>query len=98
MIQAVMPEQQQRLYAIRQSGPWDAEWENAVQQQKERADQVVSRMRLQRELRQRIGMLEEKLPPASGLNRLRYVNPWIFTWILAALAVVLNICRWNGVF
>ena len=94
MLQSVIPEQRQRLNTIRRSGPWDVEWEHTVRLQKERAEQVVSRLRRHRELRERIGMLEEKLPPATGLSRLRYVNPWILTWILAAVAVVVNLTWW----
>ena len=94
MLQSVIPEQQQRLNTIRRSGPWDVEWEHTVRLQKECAEQVVARLRRHRELRERICMVEEKLPPATGLNRLRYVNPWIFTWTLAAATLGVNLIWW----
>ena len=90
MLDETKQEQQVRLRTIRETGPWEPDWEIAVRQQKERALQAIQRLKRYREMRERIRQLEEKLPSTGGLNGLRYVNPWIFTWVLAAVALLLK--------
>ena len=92
MLDELKQEQQIRLQTIREAGPWDIDWEIAVRQQRERALQAIYRMKRYRETLERIRQLEEKLPPAAGLNQLRYVNPWIFTWVLAGTTTLLLHC------
>lgn len=93
LLDDVQQEQKARLRTIRQTGPWDPEREVAVRQQAERASQVLLRLRQYRQMRQRIRELEDQLPPVTGLNRLRYVNPWILTWSMAGLSVLVNCLR-----
>lgn len=90
LLDDVLPEQQARLRTIRQTGPWDVEHEAAVRQQAERAGQVVQRLRQYRALRQRLADLEEQLPPARGWGRLRYANPWVVTWALCGLSLLVS--------
>ncbi len=71
MLEETKQEQQIRLQTIRETGPWELDWEIAVRQQKERALQAIRRLKRYREMGERIRQLEEKLPPTGGLNGLR---------------------------
>lgn len=90
MLDDVKEEQQIRLQTIREAGPWDQDWEIAVRQQRQLAQQVIRRLKRHRKTGERIRQIEEKLPPTGGLNDLRYANPWILTWIMAGTAVLLT--------
>lgn len=89
MLEEVKVEQQIRLRTICEKGPWEPDWEVAALQLKERALQTLLRLKRYRNTLERVRQIEEKLPPATGLNRLRYVNPWIFTWILFGISIFL---------
>lgn len=90
MLDDVKEEQQIQLQTIREAGPWDQDWEIAVRQQRQLAQQVIRRLKRHRKTGERIRQIEEKLPPTGGLNDLRYANPWILTWIMAGTAVLLT--------
>ena len=90
MLDDVKQEQQIRLQTIREAGPWDQDWEIAVRQQRQLAQQAIRRLKRHRQTGERIRQLEEKLPPAGGLNDLRYANPWILTWIVTGTAVLMT--------
>lgn len=89
MLEEVKAEQQIRLRTLREKGPWESDWEIVALQLKERALQTLLRLKRYRNTLERIRQFEEKLPPAKGLNRLRYVNPWIFTWALFGISILL---------
>ena len=72
MLMEVKLEQQQRLRTLRASGPWDPRWEAAGHQLTELAQLTVRQLRRYREMRNRIRQLEDKLPPASGIDGWRY--------------------------
>jgi hypothetical protein len=90
MLDDVKEEQQIRLQTIRETGPWNQDWETAVRQQKQLAQQALHRLKRHRRTGERIRQIEEKLPPTGGLIDLRYANPWILTWVIAGSAVLLN--------
>ena len=90
MLDDVKEEQQIRLQTIRETGPWNQDWETAVRQQKQLAQQALHRLKRHRKTGERIRQIEEKLPPTGGLIDLRYANPWILTWVIAGSAVLLN--------
>jgi C4-dicarboxylate-specific signal transduction histidine kinase len=94
MLDGVVHEQQPRLHTIRERGPWDYEREAAVLQQTKRAYEVLSNLKRYRGMVQRIEAMEKDLPAAAGLGRLRYANPWIITYSMAGIAVVLNVVSW----
>ena len=90
LLDEVLQEQKGRLRVIRNHGPWHVEWEVAVRQQTERARQMLAQLRRYRSMRQRIEEMERQLPPATGWNRLRYANPWVTTWVLCAISLLIN--------
>lgn len=89
-IDDVLPQQQARLRAIRESGPWEADHDLLVRLQNEQARVVIQRMRQQRELREEVEELERMLPPRRGWNRLRYVDPWLVMIVLFGVAMTVN--------
>ena len=95
MLDELKFEQQSRLRTIRETGPWEPDWEIAVRQQRERALQAIYQLKRFRRTQERIRELEETLPPTGGLNTLRYANPWIFTWTMAGLAILLNCWKYQ---
>jgi hypothetical protein len=100
LLDEVLPEQKARLRVIRQSGPWDVDWPQLVRLQTERANEVILRLREQRQMHQEIRELEHQLPPRKGWQRLRYANPFAVTWMLFAVSMALNAYRLHvaGVF
>ena len=60
-----------------------------MHQLNERALQTLLRLKRYRNTLERVRQFEEKLLPATGLNRLRYVNPWIFTCALFGISIFL---------
>jgi hypothetical protein len=95
MLEDVAHEQQPRLQLVRERGPWDHEREAAQLQQTKCAYQVLLRLKRYRGMMQRIAEMERELPSTAGLlGRLRYANPYVVTWVMAGLAVVINVVRW----
>ena len=94
MLEEVVREQRSRLRAIREKGPWEAEREIAEREQTERAYQTLARLKRFRELASRIQALEDALPPATGLGRLRYLNPFTLIYGLTGITVVVNVMSW----
>ncbi len=90
MLDDVKQVQQIRLQTIRESGPWDQDWEGAVRRQRQLAQQAISQLKRHRKTGERIRQIEAQLPATGGLNDLRYANPWILTWIMAGSAVLLT--------
>lgn len=91
LLDLVKQEQQQRLQTLRRSGPWDTHWDTTARQFKEQAASTLLRLQRYRQMRHRLQQLEARLPPARGLNLLRYLNPWIFPWVLSGLVIALQI-------
>ena len=90
MLDDVKQVQQILRQTIRETGPWDQDWESAVLRQRQLALQALCRLKRHRKTGERIRQIEENLPPTGGLNNLRYANPWILTWIVAGSAILLN--------
>jgi hypothetical protein len=56
----------------------------------EEAKQVYDKYKMRIEdLERKINAIEEELPPRRGLNRLRYLNPWILVFIVIVIAAIL---------
>lgn len=89
-LEEIQFEQKLRLRALRQTAPWDVEHVVVRRHQVDRANQVILRMRQYREMCRQIDALEARLPPRTGWNRLRYLNPWLVTFGITGLTMVIN--------
>lgn len=94
LIDEVLPVQRSRLQAIRQVGPWHEEHSTLTRLQREQAQLVITRMKQHRQLREEMSELERLLPPRTGWNRLRYINPLVPMWILLGLTLVQSVYVW----
>ncbi len=65
--------------------------------QQDQAQRVILRMKQQRQLLEEAHELERTLPPRTGWNRLRYVNPLIPMWTILGLVLAQSGYVWARV-
>ncbi|MBT3345031.1 MAG: hypothetical protein HN712_12565 [Gemmatimonadetes bacterium] len=92
-IDCTVREQAPRLRIIRGRGLWNVERAQAIEEQAQRAQAVLWRLRRVRHHEEHLRQLQAQLPSRQGLSRLRYANPWLVHGTLVGLIFTFSLAH-----